>query len=131
MKVIPLAGILEKDIASVVKEFAKSFKNKSTIQKPMWATGQGCPVVKPKSLDTAMVKEPEPVRKVEVCPKQETVAMLVGFCGKGFNPVSVRHNFCSGKCLDTAKKRRQRQARAEAGKCPQCGKPMQETAADI
>jgi len=126
-EVIPLVGVLEKNIAAVVKEFARSFKNKNIIQKPMWAAGQVCQEAKPKSCKDGFhmleMKEPEPVRE------EDTAAMRVCFCGKGFKPASVRQKFCSGRCLDTAKKRRQRLARTEAGKCPQCGKPMPEAAA--
>lgn len=124
-EVIPLVWMLEKDIVAVVKEFAKSFKNKKIIQKPLMAVDQVRYEVKPKSLDTTMMKESEPVRDVD------TATMRVCFCGKGFEPVSVKHKFCSRKCQDTAKKRRQRQTRMEAGKCPQCGKPMPGAAAGM
>lgn len=122
-EVIPLVRILEKDIGVVVKEFAKAFKNKNIIQKPVWAAEQVRYAIKPKSLNPAMIKETEPILE------EDTAVMRVCFCGKGFKPVSVRHKFCSGKCLDTAKKKRQRQTWVEAGKCPQCGKPMPKAAA--
>lgn len=45
-------------------------------------------------------------------------------CGKTFAPDRATAKFCSVRCRDRFKKRRQRLRRQEQGLCPQCGGPM-------
>jgi len=45
-------------------------------------------------------------------------------CHKSFAPKHCRHKYCSEKCKEVAKKRKQRLKLQDEGKCPQCGGEM-------
>jgi len=45
-------------------------------------------------------------------------------CGTSFAPERYDQIYCSPKCKERMKKRQQRLKRQKAGRCPQCGGPM-------
>ncbi|SPF51592.1 hypothetical protein SBF1_5150004 [Candidatus Desulfosporosinus infrequens] len=150
--IIPFVSELDRDVENIVKGYASYFKNKWVVQRPgEFAENEpdrrkSANKVERKAFKYKEVSLPTPSVKINTeKPSNQFIPPAIenlvtdnvdnetsGFfcleCGIAFVPEKPGQRFCGKTHKDTYRKRLLRQKRVSEGKCPQCGRPMEQTA---
>lgn len=147
-KIIPLVNSFNLDITKVVKEFAEFFKNKTVIEKPDefkdTRKTKGIRKLKdnPKkskqvnfNFEKAEIESdiPNAVKNKPAYQNEKNTETISAEtfcleCGEAIIPSKPGKKFCCDKHKHTYRKRKLREKRIAEGNCPQCGRPMPESA---
>jgi hypothetical protein len=124
-EIIPLIKSLDSSINNVIRLYAKYFKDKSVIHKPVEFCQQESPCMpsETNNVETEPTANKKTIIFAEIGNRDKRVCPE---CGLDFMPMRVDQNFC---CPEHSRSYNRRISRAKwkaDGKCQMCGKQMPE-----